>query len=96
MTDNEMIDLITLDDMPQPYDSMARLIGIEATKQIIKEFGGEQLHLSKLESVIRNTKRRKILEELKGYNIKELAQKYKCSVRWVYELNKNKDCYEPS
>ncbi|TVL96027.1 MAG: hypothetical protein CV087_23985 [Candidatus Brocadia sp. WS118] len=73
-------------DLPPVYQQIARVIGIENTVKLGKEFGGEPFYLPKLDTCLARVKRRKIIEECKGGNYGELARKYGVTSSWVREI----------
>lgn len=76
-------------DLPEPYMTIASLIGIENTLILANKLGGESLYLPRLTSVNRQIRNRQIQEEFTGYNIRHLARKHRISVRRVQQLVKD-------
>lgn len=79
---------IRLDDLHPTYQQIVRVIGIENTVKLGKELGGEQFYLPKLDMCLARVKKRKIIEEFKGGNYKELAMKYRVTSFWVRDIIK--------
>lgn len=87
----DFIDEMTPSDLPDPYNMMAELIGIDSTVKIIKSFGGTRIYLPKAELVIQTFRNERILKEYNGFNVKELAKKYGLTENWTRTiLRRNK------
>ena len=67
---------VEIDSLPEVYEQIARLIGIESTLVLAELFGGEQVYFPKIETITRPMRDKKIIEEFDGYNFSELAKKY--------------------
>nr|DAZ25998.1 MAG TPA: Mor transcription activator family [Caudoviricetes sp.] len=67
---------LQLDDLPEPYRTIAEICGVEDTIQLAKIFSGEQVYFPKYDTVYRPLRDKKIIEEFDGYNFKRLAKKY--------------------
>lgn len=79
-------DEIKMDDLPEPYDSIACEIGIENTLKLAKLFSGEQVYFPTYDAVERPIRNRKIKAEFNGYNFKYLAHKYEITERTVRDI----------
>ena len=73
-------------DLPPTYQQIARVIGIENAVKLGKELGGEQFYLPKLDICLARVKKRKIIEEFKGGNYREIAMKYGVTSFWVRDI----------
>lgn len=79
---------VCLEDLHPTYQQIARVIGIENTLKLGREFSGEQVYLPKLNNCISRERNRKIVEEFKGGNYGELARKYGVTSFWVRNIIK--------
>jgi Mor family transcriptional regulator len=84
--DEKLLDIVSIDDLTEPYDKIARVIGIDATKHLAKEFGGEMLYLPQVETMLQPLRDKLIREEFNGYNYEALARKYGITSRWVRQI----------
>lgn len=68
---------INIDELPEVYQTLAMLVGIEDMLKIAEVFGGgESIYFPKIESIHRSVRNRAIIAEFNGYNFKALARKY--------------------
>lgn len=67
---------LQLDDLPEPYRTIAEICGIDSTIAIAKTFSGEQVYFPKFETVYRPLRNKQIIERFDGYNFKKLAKEY--------------------
>jgi len=72
--------------LPEPYQTMKRLIGIENTLNLAQHYQGTAVYFTKLDKIMRQMRNQKIHEEFNGDNIKQLAQEYNLSEIWVREI----------
>lgn len=79
---------IPLEYLPDKLREMAGLIGVENTIKIAKRFGGLPLYMPKADTIIVAIRNGLIREECTGENQKELALKYKLSLRMIQEIVK--------
>lgn len=77
---------ICMGDMPPTYQQLARVIGIENVIKLGREFGGELFYLPKLNLCLAKVRKRKIIEEYKGGNYRELSMKYGVTSAWVRQI----------
>lgn len=73
------------------YKKIARLIGLEATLKLSKEFGSEAFYLPKLDAhggALSRVRNRMIVNDLKTHfgPLAPLARKYGVSSRHIYDL----------
>jgi len=80
---DEFIGEMTPDDLPDPYNQMAELIGIENTVKIINNFGGLKIYFPKGELVIKRLRNGRIFKEYNGRNLRQLAWKYGLTENWL-------------
>lgn len=80
------IENLTIDDLPEKYRRIAEIIGVEKLLVLAKEFGGDELYIPQIETLIKDWRDKRIRQEYNGANADELARKYELSVRWVRAL----------
>ena len=69
------------------YKELAELIGIENAVKLNAIYGGQQRSFPK-RIVSQDYCEKQIKQEYNGKNVKELAQKYGYTERWVYKILK--------
>lgn len=68
---------IDINELPEVYQMLAELVGIENMLLIAEHFGGgESIYFPKIEAIHRSARNKQIIEEFNGYNFKMLAHKY--------------------
>ena len=60
--------------LPEIYQDIAHMVGLEAALALGREFGGMSLYLPKIESALRNWRDRNIRREFTGANIRRKEQ----------------------
>nr|WP_319491825.1 Mor transcription activator family protein [uncultured Desulfobacter sp.] len=74
-----MIDIndIQMDDLPEEFRAVARLIGMPAALALVNGFAGCQLYVPKLETLTRQQKHRRMYDDFQeNGNYKRVAVKY--------------------
>lgn len=82
----KLLNLVNEKDLPEPYDHICRLIGLEGTKELARELGGEMLYLPKIDTILKLTRTRLIQNEFDGYNYVALAKKYGLTSKWIRQI----------
>lgn len=78
---------VAAEELPEPYQTLVRLVGIEATMAIAEEFGGLSLYFPKLDRLSARLRDERIRAEYNsGRSIQELARRYGLSDRRVREI----------
>ena len=77
---------ITLEQLPQPYETIAREIGVANTLKLASMYQGTGFYFPRLDGVLSEMRNKRIREEFNGSNHKELARKYELTERWIYEI----------
>lgn len=81
---------LRIQDLPDPYQSIAQKLGMEIAMEIVSMFQGAQVYFPRLENVCNERRKELILEDFDGYNFRELAEKYACTERWVRKVCEEK------
>jgi Mor family transcriptional regulator len=84
--DEKWINELSTDMLPELYQQIVSIIGVENYLSLCKEIGGTNMYIPKFDSVIRPIRDKKIKEEFDGGNYKELAIKYNLCERWVRDI----------
>lgn len=77
---------IKIEDIPDAYQHLARILGIEALIKLSNISGGTMIYVPKIESLFQVARDRLIVKEFNGGNYKELARKYNLTESWVRRL----------
>ena len=82
----DWVNELNLDMIPEPYNEVAKIIGVENFIKLAKTIGGATIYIPKADSFLKPVRDMKIKEEFNGYNHLQLARKYNLSVRWIIEI----------
>lgn len=72
--------------LPNQYQELVRVIGLEATVRLCREYGGTDTYIPKVDGLLAAKQRELIRREWNGYNGEALARKYGVSVRWIRKI----------
>ncbi|WP_195948286.1 Mor transcription activator family protein [Paraclostridium bifermentans] len=82
---------LKMSDLPIQFENIAIEIGIDRVKALFKEFGGTSVYFPTEKMIYKEARDREIIEEFNGFNVKELASKYRMSESYVRAIiRKNK------
>ncbi|KGJ47980.1 hypothetical protein KD33_17445 [Clostridium sp. NCR] len=82
---------LKMSDLPPQFENIATEIGIDRVKALFKEFGGTSVYFPTEKMIYKEARDREIIEEFNGFNVKELASKYRMSESYVRAIiRKNK------
>ena len=82
---------LKMSDLPPQFENIAIEIGIDRVKALFKEFGGTSVYFPTEKMIYKDARDREIIEEFNGFNVKELASKYRMSESYVRAIiRKNK------
>lgn len=79
-------DKIAIDDLPEPYKQIARVVGVKAVLALNENFGGLALYFPKLDKILFKKRDALIRKEFNGTNHKALAIKYGLTERWIRKI----------
>ncbi len=77
---------INFEELPEPYKTIAYKTGIKNVFILAEMYQGTHIYLPKLDNVIKSIRDKKIRQEFRGYNYKELAIKYKLTEIWIRQI----------
>ncbi len=79
---------LTEDDLHPTYQGLVKLIGLENTLKIVKEFGGGEIYFPTIREQSKAARNRKICAEYKIHNGRKLASKYDLSHKQIKNIVK--------
>ena len=82
------LDNIQIDDLDGEQRQLAETIGIEAYRDLIKQYAGMHIYIPEHETFKANQRNAEIRADFNGYNFRELARKYgltESSIRRIVE-----------
>jgi Mor family transcriptional regulator len=74
------------DDLPEVYQEMAAVIGVQATVSLAQNFAGTSVYFPKLERALLNLRNAAIRREFDGANVKLLSRRWNLSARHVRHI----------
>ena len=82
---------LKMSDLPPQFENISMRVGIDITKVLFEEFGGTSVYFPTEKMIYKEARDRDIIEEFNGFNVKELASKYRMSESYVRAIiRKNK------
>ena len=81
---------VTMEDLPESYRDVARVIGVENAVKLSAVVGGLGYYFPQLEGILRKRRDEYIRREFNGNNHRELAKKFNLTERWVREIVEQK------
>ncbi len=79
MDNDELLKHVDVSDIPETYQPVVSLIGLDNFLKLCQYAMGDELYFPMQESVLRNTRKRLIIQECNGCNLSELSHKYNLS-----------------
>ena len=73
---NELLKHIDISDVPESYQPVVSLIGLDNFLKLCRYAMGDELYFPMPESVLRNTRNHLIIQKYNRSNISELSHKY--------------------
>lgn len=80
------IEKITPERLSGDQKELAEIIGIEAYRKLVANYGGMSVYICKAETVLREFRNAEICNSFNGFNYRELAKKYNLSEKTVREI----------
>ena len=74
------------DQLPEIYQELAELIGLESTFKLAAVFDGGSIYLPKLERSLVEFRNQIIREEFDGANVRKLARRWGLSIRHIRHI----------
>jgi len=91
---SEIADEMQIDDLPEDYQEIARLLGMELALKLARHLNGGNLYCRKIERLLCKKRDEKIRAEFTGFNHRELARCYGLTETWIREIVKRKPVHE--
>lgn len=88
--EKEIMEELTLDDLPDSQREIAEVIGIDNLLKLSDNFAGNPLYINQRKELEKEMVYRRIFNEFDGSNVTELTQKYSVSRATVYKIVKEK------
>ncbi len=88
MNPEDFIPYIRYSDIPEAYQPIVSMIGIEAFFRLCQLCGGAVVYLPITDSIIRTTRNRIIMQEYNGYNARLLSRKYGMTEKHIKNIVK--------
>ena len=85
--DYELVLTLSPKELPEPYQTMANIVGVETTAKVINELGGTTVYFPSLKKLVKSHRNELICSEYKnGSRITELSKKYGLSESSIYSV----------
>lgn len=88
MDNDVLLENVDLLDIPDTYQPVISLIGLDNFLKLCKYAMGDDLYFPMPESVLRKTRQRLIIQEYNGYNLSELSKKYNLTKKQIKNIVK--------
>lgn len=86
MNNDELIKYVELSDIPEAYQPVVSLIGLDAFLQLCNYARGDELYFPMRETILRKVRNRLIIQEYDGHNFVELSKKYNLTVKHIKNI----------
>lgn len=83
---DRVIPSLVMDDLPESYQGVARVVGIENAVRLAEHLGGLNFYFPQADKMLRAKRNELIRKEFNGVNYKDLAQKYHLSEIQIREI----------
>lgn len=77
---------VDVEELPDPYQTLVRLVGLDATMAIAQELGGCSVYFPKLDRLCARLRDERIRAEFDGKNHQALARKYGLTDRRIRDI----------
>lgn len=81
---------MTADNLPECYQDIAEIIGVEATLQLSEYLGGTRFYFRKLDGLLMDKRDEQIRKEFTGNNHLPLARKYNLTETRIRDILRGK------
>lgn len=78
--------LETADQLREDQKELAEVIGLEAYKKLVRHYGGNQLYIQQVDSVLKDLRDKELNEKFDGSNYKELSREYGISEMTIRDI----------
>lgn len=88
MDNNALLKNMDVSDIPETYQPVVSLIGLENFLKMCQYAMGTEVYFPMQESVLRNARNRLIIQEFNGHNLVELSRKYNLTAKQISNIVK--------
>lgn len=88
MDNNEILRNVDVSDIPETYQPVVSLIGLDNFLKLCRYAMGDELYFPMQESILRNARNRLIIQEYNGNNLQELSKKYGLTRNYIRNIVK--------
>ncbi len=85
---------ITIDSLPESYQAVALIVGVEPALKLSEYLGGSTFYFPQIGGLMRAKRDEMIRREFNGCNYRELARKYGLTETWIRDIVQRKPSYE--
>ncbi len=85
----DLMDKVDMTDVPEAYQPVVSLIGLDSFLKLCKYAMGDELYFPMQESILRNTRNRLVIGEYNGYNLPELSRRYNLTRKQIMKIVKS-------
>lgn len=83
--------ITSLEQLSGDQRELAEIVGLEAYRKLVKNYGGMSIYINKPETILRDLRNTEICNSFNGFNYRELAKKYHLSEKTVREIISGKE-----
>lgn len=87
---SEWLKEISINDLPEIYQEVARIVGIENALRLSEHLSGQLIYFPKLDGIMRVKRDKAIRQEFNGSNVRGLARKYGLTERQARNIVRKK------
>lgn len=91
MEEKQLAQYVRLSDIPETYQPIAALIGIDAFLKLCQYGSGDEIYFPMPKTIFRKARNRLLIQEYNGYNLEELSKKYSLTANQVKNIIKRSD-----
>ncbi len=78
--------LSSAEQLREEQKELAEVIGLEAYKKLVCHYGGNQLYIQQVDSVLKDLRDKELNEKFDGSNYKELSREYGISEMTIRDI----------
>lgn len=87
---DQLLDQVQMDDLIDDQREIAGITGIEAYRNLVRHFSGEQIRIWSISKLVKKIRDDQICREYDGHNVKQLSRKYGLSDQTIWEITRRK------
>lgn len=82
----DLLERLTIDELEGMQQDVAREIGIESYKRLVRVMGGVSIYICKADEIIKRARNIEIKERYNGYNLYHLAKEFNLTDRQIRNI----------